>query len=48
MLENLNIGLLSNLIELGTVGFLAGVVLPAPFYMAGSVIDAVKAIIGRS
>lgn len=48
MIENLDIGLLSNLMQLGGVGFLAGVVLPVPFYLAGSVIDAVKAIIGRS
>lgn len=48
MIENLDIGLLSNLIELGAVGFLAGVVLPVPFYLAGSVIDAVKTIVGRS
>lgn len=45
MMEAIDIGILQDLISLGAVGFLAGVVLPIPFLAVGYVVEAVRAII---
>lgn len=46
MIEALDIGVLVDLMQLGGVGFLAGVVMPVPFLLVGYVWESVRAIIG--
>lgn len=43
----IDLGVLGDLLEVGALGFVAGVLLPFGFRLIGYVIDTVKVVIGR-